>query len=449
MLRALLLPVFVFALLGAGRAWPNGGPVAWSGPTATGNLQPRTDLPVRLVSEDLSITVTGLERYRVRADYVLANEGAKVKASYGVPLFAVDDEGQKLDVTAGSIRISLAGRRVPCKVVRTQARIEDPRDNVQPLPFAQVLLQPLDVDGWCVAELTIPSGKAVPLRLEYSGELLFQDVETSKAALPHVDGRWLRYPLFPAGWWKGQAERVDVTVDFGPYAGRAEIFGPAGAKPEAARARWHFEKVDLDQLPFLSVRFNKEAFARHRQLTVERARFNPLKLPLSVTASSTLAGGRYAPAHVLDGRADTAWCEGSKGDGAGEWLEVRAGPPATPPMFPCHFEGVGLVAGYTRSAKTYGENGRPRRVRVATCAAPEDFVEVDLALADRPDAEAHVISESGKEDVAATRTPGSRRDTLPQPSGDLCLRLTFVEVAPGTRYPDTCVTELVPLYNCG
>lgn len=35
--------------------------------------------------------------------------------------------------------------------------------------------------------------------------------------------------------------------------------------------------------------------------------------------------GNYAPANVLDGLSDSMWCEGDKGDGTGQWLEVDLG----------------------------------------------------------------------------------------------------------------------------
>lgn len=48
----------------------------------------------------------------------------------------------------------------------------------------------------------------------------------------------------------------------------------------------------------------------------------------SITASSELPAdgdGNYSPTNVQDGIADTMWCEGTDGDGNGEWLEFNFG----------------------------------------------------------------------------------------------------------------------------
>ena len=49
----------------------------------------------------------------------------------------------------------------------------------------------------------------------------------------------------------------------------------------------------------------------------------------ALTQASSVApedgDGNYLPANALDGLADSMWCEGDKGDGTGQWLEVDLG----------------------------------------------------------------------------------------------------------------------------
>ena len=72
-------------------------------------------------------------------------------------------------------------------------------------------------------------------------------------------------------------------------------------------------------------------------------------------SSSTLAGrpaSRYSVKNLFDGKLETAWVEGAKGDGKGEWVEVE---------FPdaVEVDGFLLAPGYGRSAELFAANVAP------------------------------------------------------------------------------------------
>lgn len=149
---------------------------------------------------------------------------------------------------------------------------------------------------------------------------------------------------------------------------------------------------------------------------------------LSATASSTLrpqAGNRYDPALALDGKLETAWCEGAREDGVGEWIEIRAQhvPDWRRPV--CQ---VMIVPGYAKSEATYRQNGRVTRVRISSCAHPEAHVEADI-------------------EPYQANLPYPR---VMVPFGALkgeadCFRLTILAVARG-QVPDTCISEIWPIF---
>lgn len=90
--------------------------------------------------------------------------------------------------------------------------------------------------------------------------------------------------------------------------------------------------------------------------------------PDNIVSSSFLpaaAGGKidYKPENLVDGNLNTAWIEGVKGNGVGEWVEFQY-------EGQCNFKKLFILNGYQKkSAKgqsSFGKNLRPARIKVAT-----------------------------------------------------------------------------------
>jgi hypothetical protein len=147
---------------------------------------------------------------------------------------------------------------------------------------------------------------------------------------------------------------------------------------------------------------------------------------LFAKASSALrphGATRYDAARALDGRLDTAWCEGAQGDGVGEWIEVRAQHLAGWRSPLCQ---VLMIPGYAKSEALYQQNGRVTRLRIASCTRPTAFLEADVE----------------------PFYPNWPYPRIEIPAGALggeadCFRVTILAVAPG-RVHDTCMSEVIP-----
>ncbi len=143
-------------------------------------------------------------------------------------------------------------------------------------------------------------------------------------------------------------------------------------------------------------------------------------LPWRVQASSSLAAqgsNRYHGELTQDGRAETAWAEGAPGSGRGEWLE-------------CHFygqaksainlSGLSIASGYQKSQSSFLDNARPKQLELSVNGIPW----ARLQLADSPKIQNFTLS-------GRSLRVGDR------------LRLTILEVYPGRKYDDCCITEFV------
>jgi hypothetical protein len=138
---------------------------------------------------------------------------------------------------------------------------------------------------------------------------------------------------------------------------------------------------------------------------------------MKITASSVLSPqgkNTYTPANAHDFTLNTAWVEGAKGPGIGQYIEYtfyKGNPPVTT---------VILFNGYVKSEKAWMENARIKKIKLYVNGKPYAF----LALKDVKSEQSFKIGE------------------LQNKTGPLTLRFEIAEVYKGTKYEDTVLSEL-------
>ncbi|MDE0620650.1 MAG: hypothetical protein OXH83_03150 [Bryobacterales bacterium] len=181
----------------------------------------------------------------------------------------------------------------------------------------------------------------------------------------------------------------------------------------------------------------------------------------------------YAPLMLVDGDQLTGWAEGDEGDGVGVDVVV--------PQLLDLTQSVRIWAGYGRSPELFAANGRPKRVEVTVLRLravepdPHDATGCSSSAYVEPVAVAgHEVALRDFNGYQALRVPefqlehyleypmewllmdGTERMSYQQrvDAGEAApferepteytylLRLTLVEVYPGTRYADTVITEI-------
>ena len=132
---------------------------------------------------------------------------------------------------------------------------------------------------------------------------------------------------------------------------------------------------------------------------------------VSAEASSVLSGGDYKADNVLDGSGSTAWVEGTSGTGTGEFIELQTTDGAL--MRVCAIE---IDPGYHKSSDILNKNGWPTKIRIET----GDGVTI----------ESYCYSNETQtflfETAAETQS----------------IRITILEAQSGTKYSDTCISEI-------
>ncbi len=148
----------------------------------------------------------------------------------------------------------------------------------------------------------------------------------------------------------------------------------------------------------------------------------------SIRASSTL-DGNYSASNLLDGELNTAWVEGHAGHGVGEWVEFE--------FNDAWVYAIGIINGYTKNHDTYYKNSRVKQLKVELSLRDGRVIEQVKEL---PDREYRMLNKS-------TCWTFIDKIEFPEEACTLAkIRLTILEVYPGTDYQDTCISELFFYY---
>ncbi|MGG1616177.1 NADase-type glycan-binding domain-containing protein [Paenibacillus sp. NRS-1781] len=129
-----------------------------------------------------------------------------------------------------------------------------------------------------------------------------------------------------------------------------------------------------------------------------------------IVASSTLpdqAGNSYAVRNIMDGDASTAWCEGVKGDGIGEWIKIDFGSVQ-------ELKGFELINGLAKSSNAFQANNRVKRMKLEFSNGQTMMVDNDFI----------------------------RNEFLDAPIHTSFVKITIEAVEKGSKYHDTCISEI-------
>ncbi len=135
-----------------------------------------------------------------------------------------------------------------------------------------------------------------------------------------------------------------------------------------------------------------------------------------IRSASTLfdRGNPYTVGNLWDRNYKTAWVEGKDDDGVGEWVEFSFDPGLV-------VKAVKIMNGYAKDWDRYETNGKVKRA----------LLSFDNGLSFEVTFNNNAIE--------------PRIVELPAPVRTERFRLTILEVYPGSKYHDTCITEITPI----
>lgn len=164
--------------------------------------------------------------------------------------------------------------------------------------------------------------------------------------------------------------------------------------------------------------------------------------PYKIFASSTLNNDKsYHANNLYDNSIKTAWVEGVKEYGIGEYFEIYLNEYKLYKDY-CYSDeyyresfypiyAIEIFNGYSKSEKTFKENSRVKKLKVYVNGIP--YVILDLKDTNRKQ-----YFHLGENDIFFNGLNPEKKLT-----DDLVLKFEIMEVYPGTKYKDTCISEIM------
>lgn len=135
----------------------------------------------------------------------------------------------------------------------------------------------------------------------------------------------------------------------------------------------------------------------------------------NITVSSQLIENNrpsdaYQARHLVDGKDSTCWAEGVEGPGTAEWIQFGFD---TPKML----KALKIIAGYTKTPAVYQANNRVKKLML-------------------------VFSDGESQTVNLADQYGFQRILIDRDKPTRFVKLVIMEVYKGSRYDDTCISEI-------
>ncbi|RBP47332.1 hypothetical protein DES53_101129 [Roseimicrobium gellanilyticum] len=434
---ALLVSLLTFA--GSSPLFANGGGYT-KGLASTGAFKPFGIEQVEMLSERLEIDLH-IEYAEVRIEYVLHNPGPKVKAEAGFPS-AVErksglmglpervDEKHRIE----DLAMTVDGEPVSLRVEPDDLYLKSSK----PLSFAAEI-PAMTIKAWHVFAIDFGKGQTRKVTVRYRHP--YADSLTYVSSNARSNGPSLAYIFSSAAAWQGPIRQGTVMVrakSVDPE--RVQLSHPKRFQREGNTWTWLFTDFEptLEDDMVISPRPGKYSpenvihQLKDGEVNEERISYVQWYLGESedrgwelhrsdyaATASSTLppdGSRKYGVENVADWSKETAWVEGVPGQGIGESITLTLPTPAK-------VRRAGIVNGLADSGELYFANSRVAKLDVSVNGGkpvrvelPDEMLSSERFYFDLPDTKGEAVKS---------------------------VKLTIAEVYPGTKFEDTCISDVV------
>lgn len=395
----------------------NGGGYFRGGVERAGDVagfEPSETEKIRILDEKLTVEL-GSKSADVEVRYLMRNEtDKKVKVRFGFPVEESFDRDIGIGGPDGPPKELKQLRYCQNYVITASGKQIAAKWQSEAKPGDEKKFE--GIAGWLISEITFAAGEEKPVMIQFKSGYPSENWEVSDNTSESAG--LFRYRLSTAACWAGTIATGRITLKpAGINPQELKVLKPVNRfKKEGENWVWNFENLE----PTLADDFEIEASpAIHGYNGSESTRYvergsqwSMSHTNYQIKASSFLpAEGdlSYEPEKVKNFWGHEAWCEGAKGPGVGEWLELT-------PAVPKPLIAIELEPGMTKTDELFKSNARPKKVLVELNGEKRFSVAV-------PD-----LKEVHRIPILDYAKPVKK------------IRLTFEEVWPGAKFEDLCVS---------
>ncbi|MBP7902292.1 MAG: hypothetical protein KA015_05705 [Spirochaetes bacterium] len=419
------------------KLFPNGGPVDGSTLKSSGNILLKNVKNVELVSEKIFFKPSG-DFMNVEVIYDLKNNGEQQSVDYGFPFYSDTEYGNQNAISPSFFKneekyeeekniikyfsLKINGREMPKKEL-----YEDKNETT--------------VTKWYVAKIELAKGNNT-ITVSYSVKTCFSDWATSKSKFTGVDKRRFSYILTPAGFWgNGTTGKLEVFVDSTDIVNKKGTikfkgitdFKKSGPFYQSSSNNFNFSKSS----PF-EIEYDIAAYYNGFE---EQVNDNKTADLIKTILSSSELKGDYSVKNLTDNNYDSAWAEGVSGNGEGEWIEFIFNGKSDIKL-------VAIANGYWKTKELYSMNSKIKKMKCEITAVKNNNQDVSFVkFVEAKIPEYNFIPSKEQPNIFGIGTHCFTKivsaDDFDYEYSIKSVKITILEVYPGTKYEDTCISEII------
>ena len=377
-----------------------------------GNVKPMQNESIKMVKEKINITFLS-GRFEVRVDYVFYNSGEKQTAIMGFPNSRGSDGGPENMRYGIEDFKAFAGE----KELQVERKETEGPEVTKVVPVYETFTVDFD------------AGETKRITNIYSQKYFDEYGKPIKSA---------KYILTTGATWKGSIDSIWVNIysnlpdhDFS----KRTIY----VLEESGDERW-YDKVEykLDVFPKAYIR--EDNIIKMLFTDIEPDFDIDISMPppsiFSLFASSELdedKNDKYAAKNMVDGDPSTAWVEGKKDNGINEYIKFYC-PPEENDMVDLYsaykIKGLGIINGYAKNESVFYKNNRVKKVRIE--------YKNDIFREENPDS----MKKQGNFEFILEDKMEMQFLKFTEPIYMSSMKITILEVYKGSKWNDTCISEL-------
>lgn len=415
----------------------------------TGNIEMMKKENISLNEETVSVVLDG-DYANVNVEYKFKNHGQADTVAYGFPIELYYESEWVLNQAEKSlINFKIEDSRGFLKVFKYAPRSEDEVSKL----LAGTTNHQKRLREWFISEIPFKEKEAKTIKVGYRVKSRLDDEVFTKSFRPQFSDRTFTYLLKPSkNWGDGIVNKFTFKIDLRQLLkgnGIIKEIYPAGYVNQEGMLIWEHSNLDLKRAEEIKLVYDNSAFALTKYISEARI---PSKYVQSVKASSVLKTDEiniynYEPKNLFDDDLNIAWCEGVKGHGEGQWVEFNFADNVS-------VGAIGIINGYTKREALYYANNRIKKIQLDVEYQPEEYDDEKPSAKSKKDIKKETTAIDLKQIQFNELNKNVQAPFISWLAdyGDSYLRvnkirLTILEVFPGTKYDDTCISEVYFIGN--
>ena len=400
----------------------NGGGYIRGGVERAGDVvgfEPKETEKIRILDEKLTVEL-GAAAADVEVRYLMRNEtDKKVKVRFGFPVEESVDRNDFGPPGEGVPENAKQPKYCQNYSIAASGKPVDSKWQGEPKPSGDKRFK--GIVGWLVSEITFAAGEEKPVLIRFRSG--YPEEMWSVSDDSSTGSSLFKYRLSTAACWAGTIGSGKITLKpNGIPASELKVLKPVNRfRKDGDNWVWDFENLEPTMADDMEIEASPEILtyqlgAPDGSIFVSRGdKWSICHGNYGVKASSTLPDEdtiSYAAENLKRlWTHDTAWSEGAKGAGVGEWIELS-------PEVPKPLAAIEMDPGYFKSEELFQANTRPKKVRVEL-NGEHSFT----AMVQDARVTCHIPIQGYSKPVKT-------------------IRMTFQEVWPGKKYEDLCVSAI-------